>query len=130
MDYDQRVQAAAKGFGLSEAGNSIISTAYRGQKTVQSLYLNTRGQVVTSPQTVGVPTRQTANPSNEATEMRSSLAFSFPSVDAGKPSEKPLPLTKRNSAHRRTKSRQGDFAVGAVSKGGPLPLKTIDPGRS
>ena len=34
LDYEKRIQAAAKGYGLSEAANSFISTAYRGQKTV------------------------------------------------------------------------------------------------
>ena len=129
MNYDERVQAAAKGLGLSEAANSIISTAYRGQKTVQSLYLNTRGQVVTSPQTGAMPTRPTGHPSNEATEMRNSHAFSFPSVEAGKQSEKPLPLSKKNSTHRKTNSR-GDFAVGAVAMSGLNQHKTIDPTRS
>lgn len=51
LEYEQRVQAAAKGLGLTEAANYIVNTAYRGQKTVQSLFLNNHGQVVRSPQT-------------------------------------------------------------------------------
>lgn len=70
------------------------------------------------------------NPSGDPTEMRSSHAFSFPSVEAAKQSDKPLPLSKKNSTHRKTNSRQGDFAVGAVAMSGLNQHKTIDPTRS
>ena len=129
QDYDQRVLAAAKGFGLSEGGgNSIISTAYRGQKTVQSVYLNNMGQVVTSPQTGVMQTRQAVNPSNETTERRSSQVFTFPNVVEiqGKKAEKTIPLTMKNSAHRKSR---GEFVVGQVTVSGQNPLKTIDPVR-
>ena len=74
------MQAAAKGFGLSEAGNSIINTAYRGQKTVQSLFLNNRGQAVRSPQTGQQPGRSAG--ASQELDGRNSNAVSFPSVEA------------------------------------------------
>lgn len=81
MDYELRVQAAAKGLGLSEAANSIINTAYRGQKTVQSLFLNSRGQVVRSPQTGPARGRASVDQSHEP-DGPTNPAFSFPSVEA------------------------------------------------
>lgn len=100
LEYEQRVQAAAKGYGLSEAANSIIHTAYRGQKTVQSLFLNNRGQVVNSPQTGQKQARSSADPSGER-DGRNSNAFSFPSVEAAK-SSKPSPPQHQKLAAKRS----------------------------